>query len=384
MKKHDGKIKSGNKKLTAKEKQIVDISQEIPAKELVPICNEDTKSLPIALKEKITTALSGIAEEKMLAFLSTSLNCEEIRQDAMRVIRKETTYIAIITKNLDAAMNQGLLYFMTDSKTGENLGVLVDQKHKSRGFVQIEESIRTDLVENITNIAIQQQLLHMTEVINDVRSRVIALQESHDSDLFGSIKGMHQQLLQIKDAKNPDTRKQLTANAITVLNEVRGKVETAILNTLKNIADVPDSDVSIIGKIIRDKNFLTNTVEQYNRIEELFSYYLTATQLLGYAYAFLDEPQSYEDIFSPSPELIDNPNLQKLLLAENLFEETIGETWYKNPEKYLQEIKEQSHTLFLESHDTIEIEITGKELLEAIKYGETEDNTDSKEKISAN
>lgn len=224
----------------------------------------------------------------------------------------------------------------------------------------------------------------MTEVINDVRSRVIALQESHDSDLFGSIKGMHQQLLQIKDAKNPDTRKQLTANTITVLNEVRGKAETAILNALKDIADVPDSDVSIIGKIIRDKNFLANTVEQYNRIEELFSYYLTATQLLGYAYAFLDEPQSYEDIFSPSPELIDNPNLQKLLLAENLFEETIGETWYKNPEKYLQEIKEQSHTLFLESHDTIEIEITGKELLEAIEYGGTEDNTDSKEKISTN
>lgn len=52
-------------------------------------------------------------------------------------------------------MNQGLLDFMTDSKTGENLGVLVDQKHKSRRFVQIEESIRTDLVENITNIAIQ-------------------------------------------------------------------------------------------------------------------------------------------------------------------------------------------------------------------------------------
>ena len=71
-------------------------------------------------------------------------------------------------------------------------------------------------------------------------------------------------------------------------------------------------------------------------------------------------------------------------MAENLFEETIGETWYKNPEKYLQEIKEQSHTLFLESYDTIEIEITGKELLEAIEYGGTEDNTDSKEKISTN
>lgn len=99
MKKHDDKIKSGNKKLTTRKKQIVDISQEIPAKELVPICNEDTKSLPIALKEKITTALSGIADEKMFAFLSTSLNGEEIRQDAMRIIRKETIILHESPKN---------------------------------------------------------------------------------------------------------------------------------------------------------------------------------------------------------------------------------------------------------------------------------------------
>lgn len=230
----------------------------------------------------------------------------------------------------------------------------------------------------------QQQLTHMIAVIDDVRSRVISLQESHDSDLFGSIKGMHQQLLQIKDAQNPDTRKQLTANAITVLNEVRGKVEIAILNLLNDIANVPDSDICIISKIIKNKNFLSDTVEQYNRIEELFSYYLTASQLLGYAYSFLDEPRSYEDIFSPSPELLNNPNQQKLLSAENLFEETIGETWYKNPENFLQEIKKQSHTLFLENDDTIEIEISGKELLEAIDYGKTEDNKNCKKEISTN
>ncbi|MCI8466268.1 MAG: hypothetical protein HFI63_10540 [Lachnospiraceae bacterium] len=224
MKEHAGKIKSSDKKLITRPPKSVGISKESLTKELAPIGNEDTKSLPIALKEKITIALSGIADEKMLAFLSTSFNSEEIRQDAMRIIRKEATYIARIPKKLDAVMNQGLLDFMTDSKIGENLGVLVDQKHKSRGFVQIEKSVRPDMVENITNIAVQQQLIHMTEVINDVRSRVIALQESHDSNLFGSIKGMHQQLLQIKDAKDPNTRKQLTAHAITALNEVRGKI----------------------------------------------------------------------------------------------------------------------------------------------------------------
>ena len=384
MKKYDRKTKSDDKKPIARKRQVEYISGALSVEGMTSIYNEDTKSFPITLKEKITAALSGIMDEKMLAFLTAALNCEEIRRDAIRIIHKETIYIAKIPKKLERAMNHGLLDFMTDSKTGENLGILVDQKHKSRGFVQIEKTVKLNMVKNITNIAMQQQLTHMIEVINDVRSRVIALQEGHDSDLFGSIKGMHQQLLQIKDARNLDTRKQLTANAITILNEVRGKIETTLLNVLEDIAYVPDSDIAIVGKIIQNKNFLTDTVKQYNRIEELFSYYLTSTQFLGYAYAFLDEPYSYEDIFSPSSELIDNPNLQKLLLAEKLFEETTGETWYKNPEKFLREIREQSHNLFLESSDTIEIKITGKELLEALEYERTEVHTNCKEEISTN
>lgn len=360
----------GKKSLTSGKNNIGNYSGT-SAKESTTMHNEDTKSLPAAFKEKILNALSDIKEEKLLEFLSTSFNFEEIRQDVFKVIHRETIYIARIPKKFDAERNQGILDFMIDSKTGENLGVLVSKKHKIRGFVQIEEIVKTDIAENISNIAMHQKLALITEVINDVRSRVIALQEGHDSDLFGSIKGMHQQLLQIKDARNPDTRKQLTANAITVLNEVRGKAEAAIINELKNISDMPHTDIGIMGKILRDKNFLSDTIMRYDRIEELFSYYLTATQLLGYAYAFLDEPQSYEDIFAPNQELIANPNLHKLFLIENLYEEAIGETWYKNPERFLLEIKEKSHSLFQEDSDTIEIEITGKELLEVIENGGT-------------
>lgn len=337
--------------------------------EISPVYVEDTKSFPCALKKKITAALQNITEEKVLSVLSKLANSEEIRSEAVKVINKETTYIARIPKKLDAKMKMGLLDFMTDKKTGDNLGMLVDKKHKMRGYVRIDEASKADVASNLANIAIQQQLANMTEVINDVRSKVISLQEGHDADLFGSVKGMHQQLLQMRDARNPDTKKQLATHAITILNEVRGRLEATILNTLRDIESVPGTERTILIKIAMKKNFLSDTVEKYDRIEELFGYYVTATQLLGYAYAFLDEPASYEDIFTPSRELVENENLQKLTAAENLYEERIGEAWYKNSENYLLKIESSSHSVFMESSDIVEVEVTGEKLLEAIEHG---------------
>jgi hypothetical protein len=222
----------------------------------------------------------------------------------------------------------------------------------------------------------------MTEVINDVRSRVISLQEGHDADLFGSIKGMHKQLLQMRNARNPDIKKQLATHAITILNDVRGRIEVTILNTLRDIESVPDTDRAILIKIAKNKNFLSDTVEKYDRIEELFGYYITATQLLGYTYAFLDEPESYEDIFTPSKELVENENLQKLTAVENLYEERIGETWYKNPENYLLKIERSSHRMFMESSDILEFEVVGEKLLEVIEHGKKSNEENGEEVVS--
>jgi hypothetical protein len=280
-------------------------------------------------------------------------------------------------------MQMGLLDFMHDKKTGENLGMLVDSKHKMKGYLRIDEVRSVNIAANLANIALQRQLVQMSEVLNDVRSRVISLQEGHDNDLFGSVKGMHDQLLQIRDVVNkPDIQKQLAVQAITVLNETRGKIEMAIISALKDIQLVPGTDWAVLRKIALNKDFLTDTIEKYNRIEELFGYYLTATQLLGYSYAFLDESFSYEDIFRPSIELIENENLQKLIAAEILYEEPLGETWYKNPDTYLQKIEAASQSLFLENSEYIEVEITGENLLEAINNGQDPTGENGEEEVS--
>lgn len=165
--------------------------------EITPAYKNESKSFPAALKEKVTTALALITETKVMRVVSELANTEAMLREATKVINKETTYIARIPKKLKMDMQMGLLDFMHDKKTGENLGMLVDSKHKARGYLRIDEASGVDVAANRANIAIQQQLAQMAEVINDVRSRVISLQEGHDADLFGSVKGMHQQLLRM-------------------------------------------------------------------------------------------------------------------------------------------------------------------------------------------
>jgi len=324
--------------------------------------------LPAKLKRSLTKALANISEEKALRLISQSLESDSLRRKASEIINKETVYIAKIPKKLDGDFSAGLLDFMTDSKTGENLGVLVNGENRIQGHVRIDQMSKSvDLSANIATIAIQQQMAQMTEVINDVRARVVALQEGHDRDLYGSVRGMHQQMIQMRDAKTEDTRRGLALGAITKLNDVRGRIEAAVVTTLDSMPVVPTGDSKISWEIIKDKTYLPRVIESYDRVEELVSYYLAATQLLGYAYAFLGEETSFEDIFSPCEELLDQALLQKLTSAEALYNEEIQDAWYKNPSDYLLKIQTAAHQLFLPNEDdVIELEISGEDLLEAM------------------
>ena len=329
---------------------------------------EAQSTLPAKLKTSLISALAGLTEEKALRVISQSLESDALRKKAMEIIKKETIYIAKIPKKLDRAFDSGLLDFMADSKTGENLGVLVNGKHQIQGHVNIEQMTRSvDMASNIASIAVQQQMAQMTEVINDVRDRVIALQEGHDQDLYGSIIGMHQQMAQLRDAKSEEVRHGLAINAITELNKVRGQLQAAIGQALKDMPNVPDSDMKIIWEIAKDKTYLQRSTEMFNRIEELVSYYLAATQLLGYAYAFLGEDGPFEETFAPCADLLNSELLLKLENAEAFYEETVGSAWYKNPEEYMLRIRNASHTLFApKDEDIIELEISGQKLLEAM------------------
>ena len=338
---------------------------------------EEQKTLPDKLREGIKGALSKITEDKVLRLISETVSSNELRREVGKLISKESIYIARIPKKLEAGFNMGMLDFMREKSSGESLGVIIDANSRIRGNVRIEKMmVDPQFSSNIAFIAIQQQLTAMTDVIDDVRKRVISIQEGHDTDLFGTICGMHQQMIQMQDDSDPDTRKLLATQAITELNKVRGKIQAAVAKTLNELPLVDEKQGSVILEILKDKDYLSDVDEKYNRIEELTSYYLAATQLLGYAYAFLGEQKSFEDVFCPPSVFFDKKLLDKLKRAEILYENCDDDVWYRRPKQYFQKIKEASKSMFLQDEEPLEeIELTGDQILEAIGYeSETEES----------
>ena len=160
-----------------------------------PIGRND-KCLPAAVRDKITSTLSKMTEGKAATTLASLLRSVETGSSVANTINRDLVYLARIPKNLEGGVRAGELGFMQKADTGEMLGAIVGPDHLNRGFVRIEEGYMPtpELLRSLSNLAMQQQLAHMAEVINDVRSRVIVLQETYDKSLYGELRGMHQRL----------------------------------------------------------------------------------------------------------------------------------------------------------------------------------------------
>lgn len=322
------------------------------------------------IKKSISDNLEKESKGRFIRLLSESLEANSIRKEFLNFLSEDHVYIAKIPKKVQEELDNNLIKFMTDKKTGENLSVLVDQKNRIKSHMNVEKVQNNfDITRQISSIAVQRQLAEMAEVLGDVRNRVIALQVAHDNDLFGSIKGMEEQMRQIMNTEDDDTRKSLICNAITVLNETCGKITSSLIWTIKSLPNVPDNDLKTIAEILRDKGFLPSVVENYDRAEELLCYYLTASQLLAFCYAYLGEERAYEDTFKSISKLTDKGSIQKFVLAERVFEETVAEAWYKSADKYMLKVNNMAHDLFsTEGKEYIMFEISGLELLEELSY----------------
>ena len=208
------------------------------------------KCLPVTVRDKITSALSKMTEDKVSTTLASLLRSVETGSSVANTINRDLVYLARIPKNLEGGVKAGELGFMQKADTGEMLGAIVGPDHLNRGFVRIEEGYMPspDLLHSLSNLAMQQQLAHMAEIINDVRSRVIILQETYDKALYGELRGMHQQLIQMRDTQDPTTRKSLATGAITSINNTRGKTEQRLIDELAKLPEAPCFDEDTLDK----------------------------------------------------------------------------------------------------------------------------------------
>lgn len=343
---------------------------------------------------RITANLKNVLRENMRRAFSVPNFSACIAEQLHGKIDTTATYTICIPEKHQKAVNEGKLRFMCDAASGLPNGQLIDEEGKIRGKITLRKAASKPDVSSeekrfqyqveavkrhhnavigqfnqlkLQNMAIMQQLMQITETVNDIRTRVIALQDAHDDDLIGGMMGIKEELLQIRDTRQLELQRPLLANAIHDLNRDRGRIQQALLRALNEMPDVPRTGFILFCKLATKDSYASEIEENFSRAQRLFSLYLTATMLLGYAYAFAGEERAYGDVFMPSPELMNHPGLTKLVRAERIFAELPEDTWYKQPDQYLGRIGRKAQQM-ITNNDEIQLYLTGEELEEVLTY----------------
>lgn len=350
---------------------------------------EDGKSVLASQKEQeksISQMVSAMKQAKVNTFLHDAFHLvgkasvaltaiDQVCKYSFKLIKKGNTYELLKDKDsgepLILTRDPKTKKFSKPVPMSAVIGKTTEAEKKAQHSFQKDVDRRLGGLEKqmaslqMQNIMIMQQLMAMTEVLDEIRERVVELKEIYDDDLLGSILGMRDQISQIRSVELDENQRLLLNNAITTLNEARGKVIRHILRTVGNLPDVPKSKIGAYAKMLMHGEYADELINASDEVEKYFSMYLLATQLLGYAYAFLGEVKAYEKVFMPDREMMDNPNFEKLIRADIYFADHREDSWYRKPDKYLLKVSEETKRIFIDSEDYMQIEFTGAQLLEA-------------------
>ena len=339
-----------------------------PRNEIIKVGPADDRNLPATTRDKIAKGLANINDANISKALTAIFSKAEITADAVKYIQRGTVYLAEVPKKLQADFTAGRLKFMEKS-SGEMVGEIVGLNNfGNKGHVIIKEAgmLHSDIPHDLTTIAMQQQLAQMAAVLDEVRSRVIEIQKTYDESLLGELRGMRDQLAQVQNVDDLENQRDLIKGAITQLNLTRGKITQRLIAEMHKMPDVPEATWRSIFRSLLNKDFRDNVESGYEKIQELFGYYLTSSELLAYAYALLGESRTYEDIFTPDSELLKESSLANLIRSEKVLG-ICEERWYSAPNMYLGRVKSEAKQIFLSKPDTIMIEVTGEQIMEAIE-----------------
>ncbi len=345
----------------------MDNNDKTPRREITKTGLADDRNLPATDRDRIAKGLSNISSANISKALTTVFKQTEIGADVVKFIQRGTVYLAEVPKKLQKDFTEGNLKFMEKS-TGELVGEIVGLNNfGNRGHVIIKDAgvLHSNIPHDLTTIAIQQQLAQMAAVLDEVRSRVIEVQKTYDESLLGELRGMRDQLAQVQSVDDLENQRDLIKGAITHLNLTRGKITQRLIAEMQKMPEIPQSEWAVIWATLFKKGYRERIVTGYEKVQELFGYYLTSSQLLAYAYALLGERQTYKDIFTPDDELLKRSSLGNLKRSED-FIGICDERWYNAPDAYLGRIKREAQQVFLTNPDTIIIEVTGEQILEAI------------------
>lgn len=321
--------------------------------------------------------MGKLVTEDLPAVMSKVVQYAKAFGDIQGAIGPESELVLQIPRHIQQGLADGSLQLLR-KKDGTKLAEVVKKvgnRQQFAGKMEVSEALKTNhaavdgLGADLYNLAIQQQMTALIGEVRSMRTVVDRIEAGQDSDRFAKIKSAENMLRLAVKTEDPESRRQLTIAAIGKLTEGSEQVAGVLRHHLQGMDPVPADELGKYFAMIMERGYVDKKDAEFDKAQDYFALLEKAWDLMAFSVIALDERQLLPDVFDFAQNTTRGLPLDALRSVQRLhprLRESFKGEWFMRPEGYIEDSKRDYGHLAESSQRYIEVEITGKMLMEAM------------------
>lgn len=296
--------------------------------------------------------------------------------DLFNKIEPKTEYIVQFPLEALNDVKSGVTSMNVNSKTGVMWPQLMKKGEDGRTHIAHNLPIKEEIIINGSslqdfsltqhNIYMQQQLNNISNQISKVMDTVEKIERGQKTDRIGKLSAGKKQIMYALNLEDEKERRDSILLGINTLIEFQQQILLLMKDRIERYEPISCKLISRCLKEFFKEGYLENRYQEYNEIQEYYSLYLQATQMIATAYIFLGSYKNVNEVFIDAKDELRKINFNNIETLKYILKEE--ELFFLNFEKNINFEKRlainQSKKI-----DCVRISITGEELLEVYDYG---------------
>ncbi len=312
---------------------------------------------------------------RYLDFISKMIQYVDI-SNSVANIKKTAKYVVQVPADKIDAFNNGDLVLNTNEKTGKTWAQLVkidkNGKRTMQGPLQVKEEFFVqgnpfhDIAQSAYNLAMQQQMAELTKLVGQTYKKVERIEKGQQDDRLSLIQAGREGLI-LALTMDEDARRPKLELAINNLMLGRRQVFNTFKRRVEEFEEIPEKAVPLYWKEFSSPGYFKSKDREYYEIQDCYALYLEATRLMAVTMALQGQKDSIRTLYDLSVEDMNGVDFSKLETL-GVLHPNLENMIYDNAVEFVEVEKDISLEEF-GKYRVLEVELTGKQLLEAFGDG---------------
>lgn len=298
-------------------------------------------------------------------------------QDVVSQIKKGTQYVVEIPQEYRKGLSSGRYTFLQNKNTGKTWATICEKlpngqtKIVSNCPIKAEVFCRPgqlrDLLDSMSNLAIQCQLGSLFKRLDEVKDIVLRIEKGQKADRIGKLSsGINQIMIALK-MKDVEQRKHEISVGRGRILEARDQIGMILGDLVEEFKPIDKRLIKQLWDAVWRsgwKNYFDQKDDKYNEMVECCELYIFATNCIAESYMLCDEEESAEDTFDRCKEFFRNLDFRNVRTIRCIHPKLQqGVFFFDDIENVISADRDQC------LRPKVEIEIDGETLLALVDQG---------------